>query len=235
MRLPVLRARGVAAKRAQSVTEASALHAVVLVPLPRQRPRPRVELVLLPLLLIALAVALALNYRIVAEQSPTAAATAVSSAARAVPAAAFDVCYSNPSWTPPPPDVEGAHLQADPRYRGVDLTTTALAHERVYVESGAFRSASSFGDFMALSGLWSDPGLQNIPCSDDLRTTAELWGLALHFDRAQFDGPDLTVYASPQPSGVEAIHIPLPPAAEALHVLDASGTKIIPDTHLGNQ
>jgi hypothetical protein len=194
----------------------------------------RWELVALPILGAALAVALALNYRVIVQgtSEPTGSA---SLAATAVPSVVLDVCYSNPSWTPPPPDTEGAHLQADPRYRAVDLTTTALAHERVYVESGGFRSASSFGDFMALSGLWSDPGLQTIPCSDDLRTTAELWGLALHFDRAQLDGADLTVYASAQASGVEAIHIPLAPAAQALHVLDPSGTKIIPDTHLGDQ
>ncbi|HEU0168801.1 MAG TPA: hypothetical protein VFS62_13570, partial [Chloroflexota bacterium] len=209
------------------------LHPVRLVALPRARLRQlRWEFVALPILGIALAVGLALNYRVIAQGTPAPTASA-SLAATAVRTIALDVCYSNPTWTPPPPDVEGAHLQADPQYRGLDAV--GVVPEHVHVESGGYRSAFAFDDFVQRSGLWSDPGLQTIPCSDDLRTTAELWGLALHFDRAQLDGADLTVYASAQASGVEAIHIPLAPAAQALHVLDPSGTKIIPDTHLGDQ
>jgi hypothetical protein len=188
---------------------------------------------MLPLLVVALGVAVALNYRVITGHAPASPA-ASAPASPAAPVVAFDVCYSNPAWVPPSPDVEGAHLQADPRYRGVALTTTALAHERVYVESGGYRSASSFGDFVMLSGLWADPGLQSLPCSDDLRSTAELWGLELHFDRATIDGADLTVFATSEQTGVEVIHIPLPPSAQALHVLDSAGTKIIPDVHVGS-
>ena len=210
------------------------MHAVGLAALPRRRLRVRVELALLPLLLAALALAIGLNYRVIAQPASASTAASAAPAPASVPDLAFDVCYANASWTPPSPDVEGAHLQADPRYRGVDLTTVALAHQRVYVESGGFRSASSFGDFIALSGLWSDPGLQSMTCSDDLRTTAELWGLSLHFERAQIVGADVTVVATPQPAGVEVIHIAVPPSAQALHVVDASGGKLIPDVHLGD-
>ncbi|HEX6512390.1 MAG TPA: hypothetical protein VF157_08830 [Chloroflexota bacterium] len=142
----------------------------------------------------------------------------------------FEVCYFNAAWTPPDIETEAQHLQPDPRYLGLDLARQT--RERVHVEVGPFRSASAFGDFIQLSGLWTDANVSASACPADLEHKAELWALQLRLDRFELSGSDLTAFASPQPSGVEAVQVPLPAEAEALHVIDAQGIKLAPDASL---
>jgi hypothetical protein len=142
----------------------------------------------------------------------------------------FEVCYYNAAWQPPDPDAEAAHLAADPRYRGIN--PTAAQAERVHVELGPFRSASAFGDFVELSGLWSDPGILSGGCSAILQGRAELWALELKFDHFEQHGADLFAVVLPQTSGVEVAQVPLPANAEALHITDAAGNHWAQDVNL---
>jgi hypothetical protein len=180
---------------------------------------------------LALLAAAVVGYenRLTLTQSLVAARVA---AAPPVQTVALQRCYQNSAWTPPAPDLQGAHLQSDPRYRAVDLTK--VHPERVHVESGPFRSSSAFGDFVTLSGVWSDAGWQSMPCSSDLLGKAEVWGLALHFDAADLQEGDLTVHAATTDAGLEIIQLVLPGRAEALHILDQAGQKLIPDVNLGS-
>lgn len=156
--------------------------------------------------------------------------------ATAAPAPAtipFTVCFDNPSWRPPNADSEGAHLEADPRYRGIDLK--AVKPERVHVELGPFRSNSALGDFVALSGLWADPSWRSMTCSANLQGKVELWVLALHVERMDAQAGDLRAILKPQPSGVEIVQVALPASAEALHFTDPAGAKLAADLALRSQ
>lgn len=142
----------------------------------------------------------------------------------------FEVCYYNAAWQPPDADTEAAHLAADPRYQGIGASEAQP--ERVHVELGPFRSASAFGDFVELSGLWSDPGALNGGCSAILQGRAELWALELKVDHFEQHGADLFAIVVPQTTGVEVAQVPLPPDAQALHVVDTAGTRWAQDVNL---
>jgi hypothetical protein len=157
-------------------------------------------------------------------------AQTTSAATPATSGVPFVICYSNAVWSPPDDATQAAHLQADPRYRTVD--PARVSPERVHPELGPFRSASALGDFIALSGLWSDPRVLDLGCPADLVGRAELWGLRLRFQRFEVSGSDLTATTLAQLSGVEVVQLTLPPKAEALHVVDDHGAKLAPDIHL---
>lgn len=150
--------------------------------------------------------------------------------AAAKPTVSFHVCFANPTWAPPDADKQATHLQADPRYRGIDLAR--VRPERIHTELGPFRSNSALGDFVALSGLWADAGWRSMTCSSDLRGKVELWGLAVHFDGFQSGGADLTAHVTPESQGLEIVQADLPSGAQALHFVDPSGAKLAPDVNL---
>ena len=142
----------------------------------------------------------------------------------------FEVCYYNAAWRPPDADSQATHLAADPRYQGI--AAGSVQAERVHVELGPFRSASAFGDFIELSGLWSDPGALSGGCSAILQGRAELWALNLKVDHFEQHGTDLFAVLLPQASGVEVAQVPLPPDADALHVVDSAGIRWGQDVNL---
>jgi hypothetical protein len=143
---------------------------------------------------------------------------------------AFEICYFNGSWRPPEPDVQAAHLQASPRFRGIDPGRQPL--ERVHVELGPYRSASALDDFVQLSGLWTDPNATSGACPADLTGKAELWALDLRFSRLELSGADLTAVVQAEGAGVEVVQIPIKPPAEALRVVDDRGARLAPDVNL---
>lgn len=143
---------------------------------------------------------------------------------------AFEICYFNANWVPPDPDAQALHLQQNPRYRSRNLSQQPL--ERVHVELGPFRSASGLGDFVQLSGLWTDPNATGGACPANLQGKAELWALDLRFSRVEVSGVDLTAVAQSRGNGVEVVQIPIPAAAEALHVVDERGSRLSPDVNL---
>lgn len=143
---------------------------------------------------------------------------------------AFEICYFNGNWRPPDPDIQAVHLQASPRFRGIDPSRQPL--ERVHVELGPFRSASAFDDFLQLSGLWTDPNATSGACPANLAGKAELWAVELRFSRLELAGADLTAVAEPVGAGVEVVQISIGPAAEALHVVDDRGARLAPDVNL---
>lgn len=144
----------------------------------------------------------------------------------------FEVCYYNGQWAPPDADLQGQHLQGDPRYLDLATTPSALAQERVHVEVGPFRSTSAFTDFVQLSGLWTDPNATASACPAELVGKAELWALQLRMRRFELSGQDFVGYAEPQPAGVEVTQVAIPSEAVALHVLDTNGAKLTPDVAL---
>jgi hypothetical protein len=216
------------------------LHTVGLAPIPPSR-RWLIPVAGAVVLLLAMSAG-GLAYAGRQPLSTSAATTAVATAVVPTPAPKafyspspgqgipFEICYYNGSWSLPDPDTQAQHLQADPRYRGVDLSRTTL--ERVHVELGPFRSASALGDFVQLSGLWSDPNATVSACPANLQDKAELWALELRFQRVELSGADLTAFASPVAAGVEVVQLSLPAQAEALHVIDAQGQKLSPDVNL---
>ncbi|MBV8083604.1 MAG: hypothetical protein JO247_02200 [Chloroflexi bacterium] len=145
----------------------------------------------------------------------------------------FEVCYYNAAWQPPSADAEATHLQSDPRYQGTSAEQSQA--ERVHVELGPFRSASALGDFIELSGLWTDPDVLNAGCSAVLNGRAELWALELRLDRFEQHGGDIFAVLLPAGSGVEVAQVPLPPNAQALHMIDASGNRLAQDVSLTAQ
>jgi hypothetical protein len=144
----------------------------------------------------------------------------------------FEVCYYNGKWAPPAPDVQGEHLEGDPRYRQLATAPVLFSPERVHVEVGPYRSTSAFTDFVQLSGLWTDPNATASACPADLQGKVELWALELHVQRFELTGQDLAAYAEPQPAGVEVTQVAIPDQAVALHVLNGSGAKLAPDVNL---
>ena len=203
----------------------SLLHSIELQPLPRPvRKRPWwLALAGLPLL-AAFPVAYAIQSGLVlSSRLPAPAATVQSD----LP---FEVCYYNAAWQPPDPDTEAAHLRTNPRYG--DGTLTEGPAERVHYELGPFRSASAFGDFIELSGLWNDPASVRNGCSPVLQGKAELWALELKVDHFEERGADLFAVVVPQTSGVEVVQVPLPAQAEALHVVDSAGSRWAQDVNL---
>jgi len=217
--------------------ERSLLHPVHLAPLPRKR-RWLLLLAGLPIL-AALGVAFAMEPG--AAPAITRLSSLSSSGAQRASAAAllpkgvsvpFEVCYYNSNWAPPDADLQAQHLQGDARYRGLDIAQQPLAGERVHVELGPYRSTSAFTDFVQLSGLWTDPNATSSACPADLEGKAELWTLQLRIQRFELTGADFVAYADQQPAGVEVTQVALPPAAQALHVLDAGGAKLAPDVSL---
>ncbi|HVA24062.1 MAG TPA: hypothetical protein VMW62_06670 [Chloroflexota bacterium] len=217
------------------------LHTVALAPINSTRPRWLVPVASAAAFIIALAAA-TLTYA--GRRAPATAARPVSLPAPVAPTPAprafyspspgqsvpFEICYYNGAWSLPDPDAQAQHIQADPRYRGLDLSRQPL--ERVHVELGPFRSASALGDFVQLSGLWTDPNATAAACPADLQGKAELWALELRFERVELSGADLTAFAQPLPAGVEVIQLPLPAPAEALHIIDDRGLKLSPDVSL---
>ncbi|MFI5266065.1 MAG: hypothetical protein ACHQ7M_01675 [Chloroflexota bacterium] len=216
------------------------LHSIDLAPVPPTR-RPRLILTVASALAIAIAAA-ALTYASThapAKEASLAAVPAPLVPAQSLPASyspssgegiPFEICYYNSSWSLPDVETQAQHLQANPRYRGLDLSRQTL--ERVHVELGPFRSASALGDFVQLSGLWTDANATAAACPADLQGKAELWALELRFERFELSGADLTAFASPLPAGVEVAQLPIPPGADALHVIDDHGLKLSPDVNL---
>jgi hypothetical protein len=147
--------------------------------------------------------------------------------------ARLTVCYDNPGWVQPPLDARTAYLRADPRYPAHYLST--IAPERIHAELGPSRSNSSLGWFVAGSGLWTDPGWRSMTCSGDLRGRAELWGIAVRFQRFELRGPDLVAVVRPESRGVQIVQLQLPPAATALHFVDPAGAIVAPDVNLRPQ
>ena len=222
--------------------ERTLLHPVQLAPLPPRRPW-WVALVALP---IVAAFGFAYMLRAGALPiSPPATATAAALIRSVAPtplpvrlvlprgdSLPFEVCYYNTNWAPPDPDLQAQHLQADVRYRNLDLARDPRATERVHVERGPFRSTSGFTDFVELSGLWTDPNASASACPPDLQGKAELWGLQLRIQRFELTGSDFVAYADPQDAGVEAVQVAVPAAAQALHIVDLTGVKLAPDVNL---
>jgi len=143
----------------------------------------------------------------------------------------FDLCFSDVSWVPPDAEAQAAHLLQNPRYAGIDFSR--LRPERIHVEGGPFRSASAFGDFIELSGLWADDAAVHNGCPEAFQGKVEVWGLAVRFQRLALRGDDLNAILERDSRGVQVAQIALPPGALALHFLDGSGEKLAPDVALG--
>jgi hypothetical protein len=229
--------------------ERSLLHPVALRPARRRLGR-RAALLSLPALALAILLFLfqtnldlgpvSRPFSILRAVGPVAGAHILLGAGSPAPAASpsaapagapFVICYSNPAWTPPDADVQASHFQADPRYRGADFSKAQA--ERIHPELGPSRSSSALGDFIALSGLWTDPKVNELQCPASLQGKAELWGLRLRFQGFDVDGADLTARVFPQPAGVEIVQVALPPGTRTLHFLDDAGAQLAPDVSLG--
>ena len=219
-----------AARSVPAIAPRPLLTPVVLQAIPARRARYG-----LPLLGVAILACFGVVAGIEVRPQVLAGATLARPAAPVSPAAGVDasalgVCLNNPTWAPPSTDQQAEHLQSDARYRLLDPVP---APERVHVELGPYRSASAFGDFVQLSGLWTlGSSLGSASCSPDLAGKAELWGLALQFQGVKRQGAELTVVAEPRPNGVEVVQIVLPSGAEALHLVDSAGAKLAPDVSL---
>jgi hypothetical protein len=92
--------------------------------------------------------------------------TVLSPPISALGGARVEVCYENQTWQRPSAADEEAYLVAFPRYKGVRVDDDSF--EAKFFRQVAFlwdtRASSAGGDIVALSGLWSDPGLPAARC-----------------------------------------------------------------------
>ena len=78
----------------------------------------------------------------------------------------FAVCGASDTWTRPSLQEEMAHLDADPRYRGVRVDDGSFAARQFHAAAVLYDGAgnSSRAGIIALTGLWSDPRMSGTGC-----------------------------------------------------------------------